>query len=138
MNPHRVLHPDVVKKTLGHLRELADNGCGVMLITHDIGTAINVADDIAVFYAGTTLEVAPVSDFTGKGELLRHPYTKALWNALPQNEFIPITGFQPSHSKTHSGCIFHSRCTTKNHVCLEKQPKMRELRNGRVRCNHAT
>jgi len=132
------LHPDVVKETLGHLRELADNGCGVMLITHDIGTAINVADDIAVFYAGTTLEVAPVSDFTGKGELLRHPYTKALWNALPQNEFIPITGFQPSHSKTHSGCIFHSRCTTKNHVCLEKQPKMRELRNGRVRCNHAT
>ncbi len=132
------LHPDVVKETLGHLRELADNGCGVMLITHDIGTAINVADDIAVFYAGTTLEVAPVSDFTGKGELLRHPYTKALWNALPQNEFMPITGFQPSHSKTHSGCIFHSRCTTKNHVCLEKQPKMRELRNGRVRCNHAT
>lgn len=132
------LHPDVVKETLGHLRELADNGCGVMLITHDIGTAINVADDIAVFYAGTTLEVAPVSDFTGKGELLRHPYTKALWNALPQNGFIPITGFQPSHSKTHSGCIFHSRCTTKNHICLEKQPEMRELRNGRVRCNHAT
>ncbi|WP_010251874.1 ABC transporter ATP-binding protein [Acetivibrio cellulolyticus] len=132
------LHPDVVKETLGHLRELADEGCGVMLITHDIGTAVNVADDIAVFYAGTTIEVAPVSNFTEKGELLRHPYTKALWNALPQNEFTAITGFQPSHSKIHGGCLFHPRCTTKSQECMEKQPEMRELRNGRVRCNHAT
>lgn len=132
------LHPEVVQETLGHLRELADDGCGVMLITHDIGTALDIADDIAVFYAGTTIEIAPANNFTGKGELLRHPYTKALWNALPQNEFNPIAGFQPSQNKIYSGCSFYSMCTIKSESCLSKQPEMRELRNGKVRCNHAT
>ena len=131
------LHPDVVKETLGHLRELADDGCGIMLITHDISTAISVADEIAVFYAGTTIEVAPASDFNGKGEMLRHPYTKALWNALPQNDFKPVEGFQPSHSTTQTGCLFNG-CKIKDHACMDLQPEMRKLRNGKVRCNHAT
>ncbi len=132
------LHPEVAKETLSHLRELADHGSEVMLITHDIATAVDVADDIAVFYAGTTIEVAPARDFTGKGELLRHPYTKALWNALPQNEFTTIAGLLPSQSKTHLGCIFYTMCPIKSEACLKKQPEMRDVRNGKVRCSHAT
>lgn len=132
------LHPEVVKETLRHLREIADEGCAVMLITHDIGTALDIADHIAVFYSGTTVEVAPVSDFSGKGESLRHPYTKALWNALPQNGFIPVAGFQPSHSEQHTGCPFEPRCTLRTSDCMHKLPEMRRLRTGKVRCHHAT
>ena len=90
------LHPDVAAETLRHLRELADAGKGVMLITHDIEAALKVADRVAVFYAGTTVEIARASDFSGMGGALRHPYTQALWRALPQNEFVPLPGAQPT------------------------------------------
>ncbi|MDQ9838843.1 ABC transporter ATP-binding protein, partial [Acinetobacter baumannii] len=70
-------------------RKFADEGKGVLLITHDIELALEVADRIAVFYAGTTVEEALVSDFASE-ETLRHPYTKALWRALPQNGFVPL------------------------------------------------
>ncbi len=86
------LDSDVIKEAEHSFRELADNGSAVMVITHDIDFALKIADKIAVFYAGTVVEIAPVSDFFGAGECLRHPYTKALWRALPQNEFIPIKG----------------------------------------------
>ena len=58
----------VIKEALSNLRELADKGCGVMLVTHDIESALTIADEIAVFYVGTTVEVAPVDNFTGRGE----------------------------------------------------------------------
>lgn len=132
------LHPEVVKETLNHLKELAKDGCGVLMITHDIEAALAVADRIAVFYAGTTLEVAPIKDFVGGGELLRHPYTKALWQALPQNDFRPIPGFQPAPNELPSGCLFEPRCQIKTRLCKEKRPEMRQLRAGQVRCNHAT
>lgn len=132
------LHPEVVKETLNHLRELANEGCAVILITHDIGTAISVADSIAVFYSGTTIEIAPVCDFSGKGENLRHPYTKALWNALPQNDFIPIEGFQPSHTQSYTGCLFEPRCSIKSSKCSCESPLLNVVRNGKVRCHYAT
>lgn len=132
------LHPEVVAEALNHLRRLADEGCAVMLITHDIGTALAVADKIAVFYAGTTVEVSPAADFTGRGEALRHPYTKALWRALPENEFTPIPGFQPSPNSLPAGCLFAPRCALKTSQCVTEKPQMRNLRGGRVRCHHAT
>ncbi|WZL73302.1 ABC transporter ATP-binding protein [Clostridiaceae bacterium 35-E11] len=132
------LHPQVVEETLKHLRELADEGCGIMMITHDIDTALKIADKIAVFYAGTTIEIAPVGDFTGEGSLLRHPYTKALWRALPQNEFIPIPGFQPAPRDLPRGCVFEPRCQVKTEACSLRAPEMRGLRDGKVRCYHAT
>lgn len=132
------LHPEVARETLQHLRELANGGAAVMLITHDIGTALKVSDRIAVFYAGTTIEVAPSSNFEGDGEKLRHPYTKALWRALPQNEFVAISGVQPFSSQLTRGCIFETRCENKNEKCLNSKPEMRDLRSGKVRCNHAT
>ena len=132
------LHPEIVVETLNHLRELADEGCGVMLITHDISTALQVADKIAVFYAGTTIEIAPAADFYGQGQELRHPYSQALWKSLPQNDFTPIPGFQPSPTDLPEGCLFAPRCEKITSKCNGPLPVMRDLRNGRVRCHHAT
>ncbi|WP_313892176.1 ABC transporter ATP-binding protein [Psychrobacillus sp.] len=132
------LDPVVIKEALNNLREFADQGCAVMLITHDIESAIQIADKIAVFYAGTTVEIARVEDFTGKGEAIRHPYSKALWRALPQNDFTPISGSQPHPSSLPPGCLFAPRCEMATPECRKVQPEMRELRDGMVRCIHAT
>lgn len=132
------LHPLVVKETLGHLRELADEGRAVMLITHDLSAALDYADEIAVFYAGSTLETALVEDFSGKGSALRHPYSKALWKALPQNDFIALSGFQPAAGELPEGCLFAPRCSMAQKQCREKRPAERGLRRGKVRCYYAT
>lgn len=57
----------------------------------------------SLFYAGKTVEEAPVSDFRSE-ETLRHPYTKALWRALPQNGFTPLDGTQPYVKDMPQGC----------------------------------
>lgn len=132
------LDPIVMEEALSRFRELANDGSAVMLITHDIESALNIADKIAVFYAGTTVEIAPVEDFVGDGEALRHPYTKALWRALPQNEFLPIPGTQPHPEELPQGCLFAPRCPLMTADCQKARPEMRELRGGRVRCIHAT
>lgn len=132
------LDPIVIKEALQYFRELADSGCAVLIITHDIEAALTIADKIAVFYAGTTVEIASVTDFTNDGELLRHPYSKALWNALPQNAFIPISGSQPLASNLPPGCLFEPRCSLAKEECRASRPEQRQLRNGMVRCVYAT
>ena len=81
-----------LNEALKDFRDLADNGCALLLITHDIDAALKIADRVAIFYGGTTLEIANVEDFKNNGMNLRHPYTKALFNALPNNDFEPIEG----------------------------------------------
>jgi peptide/nickel transport system ATP-binding protein len=132
------LDAEVIKEAEVSFRELADNGSGVMIITHDIDFALKVADKIAVFYAGTTVETAPVSDFIGTGERLRHPYTKALWRALPQNEFVPIRGSQPLAKDLPLGCPFAPRCEHATSECSKEMPAERMIRDGMVRCLYAT
>lgn len=127
----------IAMKTLNYFREFANKGKAVILITHDIDLAINVADRIAVFYAGTTVEIAPVNDFRSGVDTLRHPYTKALFNALPQNGFHPIEGFQPFGKCMPMGCLFAPRCNAASEDCNQKIP-MRELRDGMVKCINAT
>lgn len=132
------LHPSVVRDTLNFLRELADQGCGVLLITHDIGTAIDVADRIAVLYAGSVVEISPSLDFTNGGGGLRHPYTKALWQALPENGFTPVDGSQPLSGHLPDGCVFGPRCSIRSSQCNSSTPLMRDIREGKVRCHHAS
>src|SRR5699024_1115345 len=132
------LDPADMEEALKSFRERAANGCAVMLITHDIDAALTIADDIAVSYAGTTVEIAPAKNFSGKGEALRHPYSKALWRALPQNDFIPIPGSQPHPDSLPNGCLFAPRCPWATEACVDKWPEMRELRCATVRCIHAT
>lgn len=125
-------------EALRHFRELADAGKGVVLITHDIDLAVQFADVVAVFYAGTTVETAPAADFRAGVTALRHPYSKALWQALPQNGFVPIAGVQPYCKELPKGCLFAPRCPYQTAECQEKLPPVTTVRNGTVRCIHAT
>lgn len=131
------LDEKIMREALNQFRQLKELGCAIMFITHDIEAALQIADRVAVFYAGTTVEIANVSDFTGKGENLRHPYTKALWNALPQNGFIPIIGSQPALGEKITGCPFKDRCHLKTSECEERLPELQSIRDGEVRCFHA-
>ena len=119
-------------KAMEDFRRFADMGNGVLLITHDIELALKVADRIAVFYAGTTVEEALVSDFESE-ELLRHPYTKALWRAMPRNGFHPIDGVQPYVKDLPKGCVFGPRCPDFSQECEGEIPE-RVIRCGTVRC----
>lgn len=129
------LHMDMVRRVMSHFRELADKGAGVLLITHDLEQALEVADRVVVFYAGTTVEDAAASDFQAQ-ETLRHPYSKALWRALPQNGFQFIKGTQPYVKELPDGCPFGPRCEYCTAEC-QKEIAYREVRGGRVRCVHA-
>lgn len=75
------------KRAMGHFRELADMGAGVLLITHDLQLAIETADRIIVFHDGRTIEEALPGDFQAENTL-KHPYTRALWRAMPKNGFV--------------------------------------------------
>lgn len=127
---------EMALEALKIFRELSDEGKAVILITHDIDLAFHIADRIAVFYAGTTVEIAAAKDFLEGVDALRHPYSKALWKALPQNGFEPIPGFQPYAKYLPKGCLFSPRCPHKTKECEENIP-MREVRGGYVRCIHA-
>ena len=75
-------------RVLGHFRELAGQGAGVLFITHDLNLALTVADKIVVLQNGQTVDEVPACALQ-KGEGLTHPYTRALWRAMPQNAFDP-------------------------------------------------
>ena len=128
---------EMALETLKIFRELADEGKAVILITHDIDLAFHIADRVAVFYAGTTLEIADAKEFQEGEGMLRHPYSKALWRALPQNGFEPVPGFQPYAKYLPEGCLYFPRCPHRTEECDQKIP-MREVRGGQVRCIHAT
>jgi len=132
------LDEKTLNETLSHFKDLANRGCAVILITHDIEAALKISDKIAVFYAGTVLEVANVEDFKNNGENLRHPYTRALWNALPQNKFQAIKGHQPMQDEVTDGCIFYERCSKKNEFCAKGIPEFRWVNGGVVRCNNVS
>jgi len=131
------LHPLVVAETLAGLRAMADEGAAVVLITHDLLGALDVADRVAVFYAGTTVEVAPVSRFAGTGAGLRHPYSRALWAALPGHGFTPLVGAQPPPTALPPGCLFAPRCPQRSPDCERARPESRLIDGALVRCIHA-
>ena len=81
------LDPKTARRILGHLRELAQGGTGVLLITPDLELALSAADKITVFREGRAVDEVPAAAFqTGEG--LDHPYTQALWRAMPKHEFL--------------------------------------------------
>ena len=73
-------------RVLDHFRELADQGTGVLFITHDLDLALTVADKLVVLHEGRTVEELSAARFRS-GQGLAHPYTQALWRAMPQNGF---------------------------------------------------
>lgn len=127
-----------LNEVLIDFKRLTQSGCAVLMITHDINAAKRIADDIAFFYAGSTLETAPADEVTGDGSKLRHPYSKALVRAMPDNEFVPLDGFQPMPGELSEGCVFAERCPQCCDKCMKKAPELQELRGGKVRCFYAT
>lgn len=87
------LSEEIAIETMKHFRELADSGCSILMITHDIEIALKAADTIAVFYDGQTIDTCTSEQFRQGKDALHHPYTKALWSALPQNGFCVPENF---------------------------------------------
>ena len=133
------LDEESLNEVLKDFRDIADSGRAILMITHDIMAALKIADKVAIFYAGSTLEIANTSDFKQKEVELRHPYTKALYKALPNHDFVPIDDkTQPLPNELPKGCVFSDRCPLKDKNCENQVPKIREIRNGKVRCILAT
>jgi oligopeptide/dipeptide ABC transporter ATP-binding protein len=112
-------------------------GMSMLLITHNLGIVGQMADRVAVMYAGQIVETAPAR------ELLRrplHPYTRALMNAAPRlgaadGRLANIPGSVPRPGAMPSGCRFHPRCAMARPDCSVKQPELATIENGRqVRC----
>ena len=80
------LDPDLAVRALEDFRAFADAGGGVLLITHDVELALRVADRVAVFEGGTVVEETAVESFASP-ETLSHPFSRALWHALPEHDF---------------------------------------------------
>ena len=129
------LHITAARRVLSHFREIADQGAGVLLITHDLELALDTADRIVVFYAGTNLEEADSRDFA-REQTLRHPYSRALFRAMPEHGFSAAPGAQPFAGELPEGCPYGPRCPWAQEVCRGEVP-YRELRGGLVRCARA-
>jgi oligopeptide/dipeptide ABC transporter ATP-binding protein len=90
------------------LRE--DLGMGVVVVTHDLGLAWNIADRIAVMYLGRVVECGTTEEVLSQP---RHPYTKALLSVVPEIDYLEpvvLTGEIPDPSRIPEGCRFHPRC----------------------------
>lgn len=77
---------ELAVKAMDDFRAFANEGKGVLLITHDIELALRVADRVAVFKDGTVVEETAVANFASP-DLLAHPFSKMLWHALPEHDF---------------------------------------------------
>jgi oligopeptide/dipeptide ABC transporter ATP-binding protein len=85
-------------------------GLGVLVVTHDLGLAWNIADRIAVMYLGRVVEAGPTEDVLRDPQ---HPYTRALLSVVPEiDEMKPVvlTGEVPDPTRIPHGCRFHPRC----------------------------
>jgi peptide/nickel transport system ATP-binding protein len=131
------LHASAVEEALGHLRELADRGKAVVLITHDVMAALRVADRVAVFFAGTTVEETPVSAFSGQGDRLRHPYSRALWQALPGQGLKASAPERAQDRTARGGCPFVEDCPVQKGECMTRKPPRRAVEGGFARCFRA-
>lgn len=117
-------------------RMKSEVGASFILITHDIATSSEIADEVAVMYAGQIIEHASAKDFFGNP---LHPYSKKLMASVPtlsekkkKLEFIP--GQPPSLTQPPTGCRFAERCPARFAKCAE-DPPLKSLEDGRfVKC----
>ncbi len=115
-----------------------DRGMGMLLITHDLGVVARMAHRIGVMYAGELVEVASREAFFTAP---RHPYTQALFQALPDISrrglrLTTIPGQVPALAAMPGGCRFADRCPHVMAVCREQSPPWREVAGGHaVRCH---
>ncbi|WP_344634019.1 ABC transporter ATP-binding protein, partial [Streptomyces glaucosporus] len=99
---------------------------GLILITHDLGVVADVADKIAVMYAGRIVETAPVHELYRRPA---HPYTRGLLDSIPRldqkgQELYAIKGLPPNLTRIPSGCAFNPRCPMAREVCRTDIPPL--------------
>jgi peptide/nickel transport system ATP-binding protein len=112
--PTTALDVTVQAQILTLLQDLQDRlGMAIVIITHDLGVVAELADDIAVMYAGRIVERAPGRELFAHPQ---HPYTWGLLKSIPRldnprgEDLTPIPGRPPSLINRPSGCHFHPRC----------------------------
>ncbi|OIP98632.1 MAG: dipeptide/oligopeptide/nickel ABC transporter ATP-binding protein [Zetaproteobacteria bacterium CG2_30_46_52] len=138
--PTTALDVSVQKRIIGLLRTLQqDKGLGMLLVTHDFGLVAEMADEVAVMYAGEIIEQGSVFEIFDHPA---HPYTKALMNCRPEavtdgGALTVIPGKVPAPGSWGQGCRFKSRCTFGTDVC-DKHVALDEWQQGShmVRCVH--
>ena len=121
---------------LGQLQ--ADRNTGLILITHDMGVVADVADRIAVMYAGRIVEEAPAADVYAAP---KHPYTRALLRSVPDParptaELEAIPGQPPDLTKVPPGCPFVPRCPIARPRCSAERPPLLPAGPGRSSACH--
>jgi peptide/nickel transport system ATP-binding protein len=134
--PTTALDVTVQKQILELLARLRkDLGLALLFITHDLGVVAQVADRIAVTYAGRIVEEGPALEVL---ERPRHPYTAGLLRASPQlvrHKLEPIPGSVPSLTALPSGCAFEPRCPLRVPECTAAMPELRDAGpEHRARC----
>lgn len=112
---------------------------GILLITHDLGVVAEMADRVAVMYAGQIVEETDVHTLFNHP---KHPYTKGLIKSVPplhrkDKSLYSIPGSVPSISQMPKGCRFHPRCSFALDICKEKEPELELQENHsqhKVKC----
>ncbi|MFF8773732.1 ABC transporter ATP-binding protein [Kitasatospora sp. NPDC015120] len=128
--PTTALDVTVQAQVMDLLAELQDEyNMGLILITHDLGVVADVADKIAVMYAGRIVETAPVHDLYANPA---HPYTKGLLRSIPRldqkgQELYAIKGLPPNLLKVPAGCAFNPRCDVATDLCRTEIPKLHQV-----------
>jgi oligopeptide/dipeptide ABC transporter ATP-binding protein len=131
--PTTALDVTTQAQILSLLRELKNElGTSVVIITHDLGVIAQLADRVAVMYAGRIVEEASVGEIFNAP---RHPYTRALVTSIPRlndwHERLPtIKGSLPRLRDEPPGCAFELRCPARVPRCADERPPLVELSAG--------
>ncbi len=128
--PTTALDVTIQAQILELMRTLqTETGTAVILITHDLGVVAEVADEVAVMYAGRIVECAPVRTLF---DAPQHPYTIGLLGSIPRldvqrTRLAAIEGQVPSPQRRASGCAFADRCPFADAHCRAEAPALREV-----------
>jgi oligopeptide transport system ATP-binding protein len=138
--PTTALDVTVQAQVMRLLKDLQDERkMGLILITHDLGVVADVADRIAVMYAGRIVEQSEVFQLYAQPA---HPYTKGLLESIPRldqkgQELAAIGGLPPNLTRIPPGCPFNPRCHYAQHICrVDPPPPLREVAPGRLAACH--
>ncbi|HHY88929.1 MAG TPA: ABC transporter ATP-binding protein [Chloroflexi bacterium] len=131
--PTTALDVTIQAQILQVMRDLKEEfGMAIMLITHDLGVVAEMAERVAVMYAGHIVETRSVTDLFNDPQ---HPYTEGLLNSIPSVETVVerlhvIEGNVPNLLDLPSGCAFRDRCPYALDRCAEEMPRLTEVRPG--------